>query len=290
MYFTDAVGEWVTTVAAKSRNRDEGPGSDGSGDRTRTAVVADDFPAARKLFSDALTISGTFTVVAEVADGFEVLDAVTRHRPDLAILDLAMPRAGGLDVIEDINTISPETRVVVVSGFPGRDLENLVLAAGAAGYVRKRPSIHEVIDEITVAAGLLELAQEVLSATQRFPEDLTSPRQARRFLDEVLERWECQPAIETLQVLISEIVTNAVLHGHSQPEVSVVMLSNSIRVEVSDDSDDLPVMGEAEDLAIRGRGLSMVASEATDWGVTRRPTGGKTVWFDVPVFIGTSPA
>jgi len=287
MYFTDAVGEWVTTAPVKSRNRDKRTRDAGPGDRARTAVVADDFPAARKLFADALRISGSFSVVAEAADGLEVLDAVTRHRPDLAVLDLAMPRAGGLDVIEDINSVSPETRVVVVSGFPGRDLENLVLAAGAAGYVRKRPSIHEVIDEITVAAGLLELAQEVLSATQRFPEDLSSPRQARRFLDEVLERWECQPAIETLQVLISEIVTNAVLHGHSQPEVSVVMLTDSIRVEVSDDSDDLPVMGEAEEMATRGRGLSMVASEASNWGVTRRPTGGKTVWFDVPVFTGT---
>lgn len=249
-------------------------------------MVADDFPAARRLFSDALRISGNFTVVAEAADGFEVLDAVTAHGPDLAVLDLAMPRAGGLDVIEDINALSPGTRVVVVSGFPGRDLEDLVLAAGAAGYVRKRPSIHKVIDEITVAAGLLELAQEVLAATRRFPEDLSSPRQARRFLDEVLERWECRPAVETLQVLISELVTNAVLHGRSQPEVSVLMLGSAVRVEVSDDSDEMPVVGEADQWAVSGRGLAMVASEASGWGVTRRPSGGKTVWFDVPVFTG----
>jgi DNA-binding NarL/FixJ family response regulator len=273
----------VTTVEAKTR--DEGPGG-----LTRTAVVADDFPAARSLFADALRISGTFNVVAEAADGFEVLDAVARHRPDLAVLDLAMPRAGGLDVIEDINALSAETRVVVVSGFPGRDLENLVLAAGAAGYVRKRPSIREVIDEITVAAGLLELAQEVLAATQRFPEDLSSPRQARRFLDEVLERWQCQPAIDTLQVLISEVVTNAVLHAHSQPEVSVLMLGSSIRVEVSDDSEQMPVISERDELAVRGRGMGMLAAEASGWGVSLRPGGGKTVWFDVPVFTGASPS
>lgn len=277
MYLTDAVGKRVNTATAESR-------SAGPGGLTRTAVVADDFPSARRLFCDALTISGSFTVVAEAADGFEVLDAIGEHRPDLAVLDLAMPRAGGLDVIEDINALSPNTRVVVVSGFPGRDLENLVRAAGAAGYVRKRPSIRDVIDEITVAAGLLELVHEVLSATQRFPEDLSSPRAARRFLDEVLERWECQPAIESLQVLISEVVTNAVLHAHSQPEVSVVMLTNSIRVEVSDDSEEMPNVGEPDDLAVSGRGLAMVASESSGWGVSRRPSGGKTVWFDVPVF------
>ena len=252
-------------------------------------MVADDFPAARKLFCDALRISGSFTVVAEAADGMEVLDAVTEHRPDLAVLDLAMPRAGGLDVIEEINAASPGTRVVVVSGFPGRDLENLVLAAGAAGYVRKRPSIREVIDEITVAAGLLELAEEVLAATQRFPEDLSSPRQARRFLDEVLGRWECQPAIDTLQLLISELVTNAVIHARSQPEVSVRMLGNSIRIEVSDDSEQMPKVVDADDLSVSGRGLALVSSEASQWGVTPRPSGGKTVWFEVPVFTG-SPA
>ena len=247
-------------------------------------MVADDFPAARSLFCDALRLAGTFTVVAEAADGFEVLDAVSEHRPDLAVLDLAMPRAGGLDVIEEINALSPETRVVVVSGFPGRDLENLVLAAGAAGYVRKRPSIREVIDEITVAAGLLELASEVLAATQRFPEDLASPREARRFLDEVLQRWQCQPAIDTLQLLISEVVTNAVIHAHSQPEVSVLMLGSSIRIEVSDESGDIPTPVDADDMAVSGRGLAMVAAEASAWGVVPRPSGGKTVWFDVPVF------
>jgi DNA-binding NarL/FixJ family response regulator len=251
-------------------------------------VVADDFPAARKLFCDALRISGRFSVVAEAADGFEVVDAISEHRPDLAILDLAMPRAGGLDVIEEINAVSPDTRVVVVSGFPGRDLENLVRAAGAAGYVRKRPSIKDVMDEITVAAGLLELAGEVLAATQRFPEDPTSPRLARRFLDELLERWECQPAIETLQLLISEVVTNAVIHARSQPEVSVLMLGSSIRIEVSDDSEDMPAVVDADESSVSGRGLAMVASEASAWGVTPRPSGGKTVWFDVPVFTGGS--
>lgn len=208
-------------------------------------------------------------------------------RPDLAVLDLAMPRAGGLDVIEEINSVSRATRVVVVSGFPGRDLENLVLQAGAAGFVRKRPSIGAVIDEITVAAGLLELAGEVLAASRRFPEHLSSPRQARRFLDEVLERWKCQPAIDTLQVMLSELVTNAVLHAGSEPEVSVRILGKSIRIEVSDDSEEIPMANAPDDFAVSGRGLAIVAAEASRWGVRPRPSGGKTVWFDVPVFTAS---
>lgn len=250
----------------------------------RTAVVADDYEAARKLYSDALEISGDFSVVAEAADGKEAVEAVRRHHPDLAVLDLAMPRAGGLEVIEEINAISPSTRAVIVSSFPGQGLEHLALAAGAAGYVAKRPSIREVVAEITVAAGLLELAGEVLATTERFPRALSSSRHARRFLDRVLERWNCQPALETLQTLLSELVTNAVVHAGSQPEVSVLMLGGAIRVEVTDDSPRLPVLAEADTFATGGRGLGIVAAEASRWGVRPRPEGGKTVWFEVPVF------
>ncbi|HET9733340.1 MAG TPA: response regulator [Acidimicrobiales bacterium] len=250
----------------------------------RTAVVADDFAAARHLLVDGLELSGRFVVVDQAADGAEAVEAVARHRPDLALLDLAMPRAGGLDVIEELNELSPLTRVVVVSGFPGRDMEELVLARGAAGFVRKRPSIRAVIGEITVAAGLLELAGEVIAATRKFPQDLSSPRRARRFLDEVLERWDCAAAVDLLHLLLSEVVTNAVVHAHSPPEVSLKMLGGTIRVEVSDDSADVPEAGVADDYDLGGRGIAMVAAAAARWGVAARVGGGKTVWFEVPAF------
>lgn len=249
-----------------------------------TTVVADDFTEARLLLCDALSLAGSFSVVATAGDGIGALEAVGEHRPDLAVLDLAMPRAGGLDVIAEINALSPATRAVVVSGFSGQGLENMALAAGAAGYVSKRPAIREVVDEITVAASLLELAGEALATTQRFPDDISSPRQARRFLDGVLERWHCEPAIATVQTLLSELVTNAVVHARSKPEVSVLMLGDRIRVEVADASSDLPMPVPLGGLEPGGRGLAIVAAEASRWGVRSHPAGGKTVWFDVPVF------
>lgn len=252
-----------------------------------TAVVADDFAAARLLLCDALALVGSFSVVAAAGDGIGALEAVSEHRPDLVVLDLAMPRAGGLDVIAEVNALSPTTRVVVVSGFPGQGLENLALSAGAAGYVSKRPDIRGVVDEITLAAGMLELAGEVLAATQLFPHDLSSPRQARRFLDGVLERWRCEPAIETVQMLLSELVTNAVVHARSRPEVSVLMLGSHIRIEVADTSSDLPAPALLGGLEPGGRGLAIVAAEASRWGVRPLPSGGKSVWFDVPVFTTT---
>lgn len=253
-----------------------------------TAVVADDFEAARRLFVDALHMYGHFEVVGEAADGLSALDAVRAWQPDLAVIDLAMPVAGGLDVIEEINAAAPSTRIVVVSGFPGRGLEQLVVSRGAAGYVRKRPSIRAVIDDIVMAAGALEMAEQVLADSRTFPQDPATPRAARRFMDEILDRWACRPAVDTLHLVLSEVVSNAVLHAGSAPEVAVRLLDGFLRVEVADDSSVLPEAREADESSVGGWGMGIIASETSRWGVERRAGGGKVVWFDVPVFSSES--
>ena len=286
MYPNDALGTSVAAAMSAVQEGRLGP--------ALTALVADDFEGARRLFADGLRVYGGFDVVAEAADGRSALAAAAEHRPDLAVLDLAMPVIGGLDVIEDINDASPSTRVVVVSGFPGRGLEQLVVSRGAAGYVRKRASIKAVIDDIVVAAGALDLAldlaEQVLAETRRFPHDPATPRAARRFMDEILERWDCRPAIDTLHLVLSEVVSNAVIHARSAPEVAVRMLDGFLRVEVADDSDVLPAPRSAGDSATSGRGLGIIESEVARWGVERRPGGGKVVWFDVPVSGSGQPS
>lgn len=277
------------------RRNDRVPGGDGR----LTALVADDFEGARRLFVDGLRAYGGLEVVAEAADGRSALEAATEWQPDLAVLDLAMPVVGGLDVIEDINEASPSTRIVVVSGFPGRGLEQLVVSRGAAGYVRKRPSIRAVVDDIVVAAGALEMAEQVLSSlapaldrapaeSRSFPHDPATPRAARRFMDEILERWACRPAVDTLHLVLSEVVSNAVVHARSAPEIAVRLLDGFIRVEVADDSPVLPEARSADESAVSGRGMGIIESETARWGVEPRRGGGKVVWFDVPVF-GADP-
>jgi CheY-like chemotaxis protein len=251
--------------------------------RLRT-LVADDFAPARSLLVDALSASGQFEVVAVAVDGLEALSAAGAEQLDLAVLDLAMPRAGALDVVDEICDLSPATRVVIVSGFPGRDLEELVTAGRACAYVRKRSSILAVVDDIVAAAGVLDLADGVLSDSRRFDRTLGAPRHARRFVEEVLARWHCQPALDTIHLLLSEVVANAVVHAGAEPEVAVRLLAERIRIEVSDDDATLPQSVDGGPMAVSGRGIRIVASEAADWGVAPRPRGGKTVWFEIPRF------
>ena len=84
---------------------------------------------------------------------------------------------------------------------------------------------------------------------------------------------------DIVELLVSELVTNAVLHAHTEIELTVRDLGDCIRVEVSDDSPRLPELHPAG-LTESGRGLQIVDALASRWGTEGR-TGGKTVWFEV---------
>ena len=246
-----------------------------------TTVVADDVPEVRGLLVDALTATGRFEVVGEAVDGLDAVEAVSRLRPDLVLVDLGMPAAGGLDVLEELNESSPDTRVVVVSGFSGTRVEELAAARGAAAYVRKRLSIRAVVDDILAAAGVLEIAESVLTESRVFERDPRSSRDARRFVGEVLEMWECEDVLDTVHLLLSELVTNAVIHAGSAPDVAVLLLPEAIRIEVGDEDPTIPAPSASDPLDTSGRGLQILESCAERWGIDARP-GGKVVWFEVP--------
>ncbi|MHB1988186.1 MAG: response regulator [Acidimicrobiales bacterium] len=244
-------------------------------------VVADDVTPTRALLVDALRVSGRFEVVAQAGDGLAALAAIIRHQPDLALLDLGMPVAGGLDVLEELNRASPATRVVVVSGFPGRGLQELAAARGAAGYVRKQLSIKAVINDVIVAAGMLDIADAALATKRALGADASAPREARRFVAELLNKWSCADKLDVIQLALSELVTNAVIHAQSGPEIAVRLLDGCIRIEVSDNDPKLPERSAPSPLQSSGRGMHILDACATRWGVEPR-SAGKIVWFEVP--------
>ncbi len=82
------------------------------------------------------------------------------------------------------------------------------------------------------------------------------------------------------QLLTSELVTNAVIHGRSPVTVTTVLNDGLLRVEVSDDNSRHPELRLTDDRALDGRGMHIVALLATRWGVTDQPLG-KTVWFEL---------
>ena len=91
---------------------------------------------------------------------------------------------------------------------------------------------------------------------------------------------DCLDVCDTLMLLVSEVVTNAFLHGRSQTRLHVATTATSARVEVSDDNSRHPVIPLQDHDALDGRGMALVALLATRWGVRDEPVG-KTVWFEL---------
>jgi signal transduction histidine kinase/CheY-like chemotaxis protein len=88
---------------------------------------------------------GTFDVVAEAADGVAALDAARLVVPEVAVLDLAMPRMDGLEAAAEIRRLLPETRIVVRSGFSAERMAQKAIDAGADVYVEKGASSAELL-------------------------------------------------------------------------------------------------------------------------------------------------
>lgn len=85
-----------------------------------------------------------------------------------------------------------------------------------------------------------------------------------------------------VELLATELLANAVIHGSEPVTVGVQRKAGAVRVAVSDASDRLPSLTPAGDLmAESGRGFLLVDSLATRWGLERRKNNGKTVWFEL---------
>jgi len=101
----------------------------------RTVLVADDDAEVRGTLAEYLRAQG-FEVV-EVGDGIEALGQVKRVRPASVVLDLLMPRLGGLEAIKGIRTFDPAITVVIVTGVEDAELQRRALSLGAAAVLTK---------------------------------------------------------------------------------------------------------------------------------------------------------
>lgn len=100
-------------------------------------LVVDDTADIRFLLRLTLERDGRFEVVGEAGDGAEAIVAAARLRPDVVLLDLAMPVMDGLEALPQIRAQSAESKIVVLSGFNAREMSADALARGASSYLEK---------------------------------------------------------------------------------------------------------------------------------------------------------
>ena len=118
-----------------------------------TCVVADDHPAMLAAVADVLGRNGV-EVVARVPDGEQALARIEELQPQVALIDIQMPRLSGIEVASRAAVTSPETSVVFYTAFGDRALLTDALDAGARGFVLKEAPLADLVRAVQrVAAG-----------------------------------------------------------------------------------------------------------------------------------------
>ena len=117
-------------------------------------LLADDHAILRSGVRSLIEATDRFEVVGEAADGLEALRAAERLAPDIVIIDIAMPRIGGLQALGDIVRLPCRPRVIVLSAHGEHEYIVAALRAGARGYLLKDAAFEEIRAALdTVARG-----------------------------------------------------------------------------------------------------------------------------------------
>jgi len=172
-----------------------------------SVVIADDEALVRAGFRAILEVAGDIEVVGEAADGDEAIDVVRQLQPDVALLDIQMPRLNGLEATRQILALPSPPRVIIVTTF---DLDEHVYEAmriGASGFLVKDTPREQLVTAVrTVSDGDALLSSSV------------ARRLVERFVAQPTRVRSAAPAVERLSARERD-VWRALARGLSNAEI-----------------------------------------------------------------------
>ena len=113
--------------------------------KKHTIVIADDHTLFREGLRALLSAHEDLHVLGEAENGQEALRAVEKHKPDLLLMDLSMPKMGGLEAIKEVKRQEPGTKVLVLTIHGTEEFVLEALHAGASGYILKDATHDELV-------------------------------------------------------------------------------------------------------------------------------------------------
>lgn len=135
-------------------------------------VLADDHPLIREAIRHLVSETPEFELVGEAANGKECLTRVEELRPDILVLDIAMPEMNGEQVTRELRRRCPWVSIIALSGYTDRQFVRAMTKAGAKAYVVKSASGRDLIHALrAVANGKNYLSPEVTGAVMTLWED-----------------------------------------------------------------------------------------------------------------------
>lgn len=146
---------------------------------TIRVLVADDHTIVRHGVVSLLEASGDCEVVAQASDGLEAVEQALQTHPDVAVLDIGMPRLSGLEAVRRIRQEAPKVRVLVLTMHEEEEYVVHLVRAGASGYLVKDSAAGELLDAVRALArghGYFgPYAARVLAEQYRHPEGAQDP-------------------------------------------------------------------------------------------------------------------
>lgn len=124
-----------------------------SSDKTIRVLVVDDHSIFRAGIIDRLSaIVSQIEVIGEGSDGIEAYELAKKHRPNVILMDISMPRMNGIETTKKITTEFPEIEVIILSVYDDDQYINASLEAGASGYLLKSVEAQELSESIIKVA------------------------------------------------------------------------------------------------------------------------------------------
>ena len=151
---------------------------------TTTILIADDHRLFRQGLAGLLREQRDWDVVGEAEDGEEAIRLAEALQPDVAVIDVEMPRMGGFDAARGIRNASRETRIVALSMYSDAHYQERMRQAGALAYVLK----NEAIDDLVGAIRAVLRGEHFTSAAAVRREGVVSVRSAQVDNEELSER------------------------------------------------------------------------------------------------------
>lgn len=208
-----------------------------------TAIIADDHQIVRQGLKVALETKGLIEpkgikVVAEAENGFEAIAEVKNHKPDILLLDIAMPLAGGAEVVNDIQRWSPDTKIVVLTGINAPGLVCNLLDAGVDGMFSKGSDMQELYDKLPlILRGTRYIADSFVEIMQSHTNSQTLTDREKQTLNMIISGKTNKEIAEILVISpktvdkhrtslmsklnvhsIAELITYALKHGLIDPD------------------------------------------------------------------------
>jgi DNA-binding NarL/FixJ family response regulator len=127
-------------------------------------VIADDHPIVRKGLCSSIEEEPSLKVIGQAADGQEALALIQQILPDIAVLDIDMPKLGGLEVARELTKLKLQTKIIFLTLHKDEDMFRTAMDLGARGYLLKDSAMQEIVAGVqSVMSGRLYLSSALVS-------------------------------------------------------------------------------------------------------------------------------